>query len=68
MRIRFHMHARDIEPLSKKQPEAAIAYDEKLIRQMYRRYDLAITEPVLRGRWWWSDMHGQDYVIATKSS
>ena len=47
-------------------PEAAIAYDEKLIRTMYTRHELAIAEPILRGLWWWSDMHGQDYVIATK--
>ena len=50
----------------KDKPEAAIAYDEKLIRRMYAQHNLRITEPVLRGRWWWSDMHGQDYVIATK--
>lgn len=47
-------------------PEAAIAYDEKLIRQMYTTHNLKITDPILRGGWWWSQMHGQDYMIATK--
>ena len=50
----------------KEKPEAAIAYDEKLVRQMYERHHLTITEPVLRGRWWWGDMHGQDYIIAAR--
>lgn len=48
----------------KENPEAAIAYDEKLVRHLYARHHFKITEPILRGRWWWSDMHGQDYVIA----
>jgi SAM-dependent methyltransferase len=48
----------------KDKPEAAIAYDEKLIRQMYVQHNLTIVEPILRGMWWWRDMHGQDYVIA----
>jgi len=50
----------------KEKPEAAIAYDERLVRQMYERHHLTIADPILRGRWWWSDMHGQDYVIATR--
>jgi SAM-dependent methyltransferase len=50
----------------KEKPEAAIAYDEKLIREMYARQRLIIADPVLRGRWWWGDMHSQDYVIAAK--
>jgi hypothetical protein len=47
-------------------PEAAIAYDEKLIRKRYAHHGLMIVEPILRGMWWWRDMHGQDYVIAAK--
>jgi SAM-dependent methyltransferase len=47
-------------------PEAAIAYEEKLIRQMYTLHGLQITEPILRGSWWWSEMHGQDYIISVK--
>lgn len=50
----------------KEKPEAAVAYDEKLIREIYAQHNLAIAEPVLRGTWWWRDMHHQDYVIAVK--
>lgn len=49
-------------------PEAAIAYDERLIREAYTRNCLSITEPILRGGWWWREMHCQDHVIAVKLS
>jgi SAM-dependent methyltransferase len=47
-------------------PEAALAYDEKVIRTLYEKNGLLIREPIGYGAWSTSKAHAQDIVIATK--
>lgn len=47
-------------------PEAAVAYREDFIKNVYEKYGLRIEEPVLYGTWRWKEAHDQDYIIASK--
>jgi SAM-dependent methyltransferase len=47
-------------------PEAAIAYDEERIRDLYMKHHLAIKEPILYGTWSTTKVMMQDIVIAFK--
>ena len=49
-------------------PEAAVAYDEAVIRQLYHRNGLHIHEPIRYGAWCEREnpFHYQDIVIASK--
>jgi len=51
-------------------PEEAIAYDEKIIRGLYRKYELNISEPISYGSWCGrkNGLSYQDIVIASKHS
>lgn len=57
---------------NKQVPEAAIAHDERSVRELYRRYGLDIKEPVNYGRWAGRKSglgvnHNQDLVLAIKT-
>lgn len=49
-------------------PEAAVAYDEPWVRDLYAGYGLEIVEPVVYGNWarLEKDARDQDLVVATK--
>jgi len=51
-------------------PESAVAYDEQLIRDLYKNHKLTVTEPIYYGFWSGrkSCLNGQDIVIARKLS
>jgi SAM-dependent methyltransferase len=54
--------------ISRRFLESAIAFDEKLIRELYLRYGLHITEPIHYGAWSGRKNHlsYQDIIIAVK--
>jgi SAM-dependent methyltransferase len=49
-------------------PEAVVGYDESIIRGLYRKYGLNISEPILYGTWCQraDGLSWQDMIIATK--
>jgi ubiquinone/menaquinone biosynthesis C-methylase UbiE/glycosyltransferase involved in cell wall biosynthesis len=49
-------------------PEAAIAYDQEFILQLFAKYDLKINKPIHYGSWCGrtSFLIGQDIIVATK--
>jgi ubiquinone/menaquinone biosynthesis C-methylase UbiE len=49
-------------------PEAAIAYEENKIRELYEKYKMSILQPVRYGTWWGrrDGLSLQDIVVATK--
>lgn len=48
-------------------PEAGIAYEEDFLRQIYRKYSLALLEPIYFGTWCRKHgIIGQDIVVAYK--
>ena len=49
-------------------PEAALAYDESRVREMFGACGLSIAEPILYGSWPSTKEHGQDILIGTKSA
>lgn len=51
-------------------PEAAIACEETIIRQMYQKYNLKIDEPILYGAWSGREqfVSFQDIIVATKNN
>ena len=50
-------------------PEAAVAYEESAVREMYERAGLSIEEPPLYGGWSGRKdaRHGQDIIVARKA-
>jgi ubiquinone/menaquinone biosynthesis C-methylase UbiE len=52
----------------KNTPEAAVAYEEEYIRELYRKFGLQIVEPIHYGHWCGREesLSYQDIVIATK--
>jgi len=54
--------------VNKTDPERAIAYDEKVIRNLYQKYNLELIEPIYYGTW--SDrkdgISAQDIIISVK--
>jgi len=50
-------------------PEAAVGYDERAIRNLYGKYRLNISEPILYGKWCkrQDGLSWQDMIIAIKS-
>jgi len=55
---------------SKETPESAIAYEESLIRKIYRKNNLSIEEPIYFGQWsgLQNTLDQQDIVVASKTS
>ncbi|MFC1884905.1 class I SAM-dependent methyltransferase [Thermodesulfobacteriota bacterium] len=55
--------------IKRKDPETAIAYDEKFINGLFEKYRLKIVQPVYYGSWCNRDsfLSYQDLIIATKS-
>jgi ubiquinone/menaquinone biosynthesis C-methylase UbiE len=51
-------------------PESAIAYEESVIRELYRRYNLTIAEPIYYGSWCGRQQFrdGQDMIVATRDT
>ena len=49
-------------------PESAVAYEEKHIRDLYRKYNLTIEEPIHYGSWCGrkKTLRGQDIIVAIK--
>lgn len=49
-------------------PEAAVAYDENRIRELYEKYKMSILEPVRYGTWcgWKDGLSYQDIVVASR--
>lgn len=56
--------------MSQKDPEAAIAYYEAFVRNLYRQYGLAIVEPPHYGSWCGRSDHlsYQDIIVAVKTT
>lgn len=54
--------------INKSRPEDAVAYDEKLIRNLYEKYGFEVSEPVYYGSWCGREnfLSLQDMVIAYK--
>lgn len=67
--LNFKYRGRGFRTIDRKLPEAAIAYDEALVRKIYGRSGLKIREPISYGAWCGRDMYlsTQDVVIAEKS-
>lgn len=51
-------------------PEAAIAYDEMYVKELYANNNLIITDPIRYGTWSYhlSDFEYQDFIVAEKHS
>ena len=51
------------------EPEAAVAYEENLIRNLYDKYGLRINDPIFYGSWCGRDEHldYQDIILAYKN-
>jgi hypothetical protein len=49
-------------------PEAAVAYDESYIKELYERCGLTLTAPIRYGTWSYcfSDFEYQDFIVAKK--
>lgn len=57
-----------VRVINRHRPEAAVAFEEPLVRELYRNCGLVIREPIHRGSWRGSQESSgfQDVVIATK--
>jgi hypothetical protein len=53
--------------LNEETPEDAVAFDEQLVREIYKEAGLSIREPILYGTWSSSKVQSQDIIIAYKS-
>jgi len=54
--------------VNKTDPERAIAYDENVIRNFYKKYNLELIEPIHYGRWSSREdgLSAQDIIISVK--
>jgi ubiquinone/menaquinone biosynthesis C-methylase UbiE len=65
----FIYECKGYRTVSRLEPEKAVAYDEAVVRALYKKHGLTILEPIRFGNWCGREncISGQDVVVAAKN-